>query len=92
MIFSKGNNYYIARHEDAENPHHVATVRYNDQKQVTEISYHGIFQSFFGKEHTCVWAFNLYNRKTDELMLQNAWVIAGSINFQRELMEIDDVP
>ena len=88
MVIQKGNKYYIGRHEDAKELHHVATIKTSEYDLVTKISYYGIFRTFYGKRQSLNTIHVLNKRIAHNIMLQNAWVIAGSINFQRELMEI----
>ena len=92
MVIQKGNKYYIGRHEDAKELHHVATIKTSEYDLVTGISYYGIFRTFYGKRQSLNTTHVLNKRMARNIMLQNAWVIAGSIDFQRDLMEIDDVP
>ena len=49
MVIRRGNKYYIGRHEDANELHHLATIKTCEYHLVTGISYYGIFRTFYGK-------------------------------------------
>ena len=86
MVIQKGNKYYIGRHEDAKELHHVATIKTDRHGLVKGIRYYGIFRTYWGKRQP----LNTERKIAHNWIFQNAWVIAGSIDFQRDLMEITE--
>ena len=92
MLIQKGNKYYIGRHKDAKELHHVATIKTDRHGLVKGIRYYGIFRTYWGKRQPLNTIQVSERSIAHNHIFSNAWVIAGSITFQRDLMEIDDVP